>query len=189
MRALIALLTVTTPSNILTATPLSYSEDPASPYATAYTNRFLRFTGSGHPDTVVTEGQPVYLRFYLSPRGEQLAFSRSHPGRVWGFTIDPALPGHGEEGLQLLMFNGLSTEGFAFVDRGDGEEVLIWRNVGEAGEAVAEAEVGGWKGWLLRDTPPEKFKGNPRVFADFEAEEGSGCARVDFVRHFVEDDA
>lgn len=157
------------------------SEDGTSAYSTAYINRFLRYSGSGHADTVVTEGQPVYLRFYLSPAGAQLALSKTHAGRIWGFWIDKPR----EEGTQLLMFEGMSTKGFAWVDRGDGEEVLMWKGEGDAG-AVDEETVRGWKGWFLKDTPPDKFKGNPRVFADFDAEEGPGCARVDFIRHYVE---
>jgi hypothetical protein len=195
----------------LVSVPYS-STTPQNP---AYHGRTLRYTGSGHSDVVLTEGKPVFLRFYLEakassevspssvwrPTGKQMAVSSKADAKVFGFTIGDGKgeistpnpdenspykdeqpipgsiavemhPGHGDDGFYFEHPTGSST---------DEQWVLKW--------SPRDQKARDWRGFLLRDSPNELFKGNPRLFWDGGEGEmsqlGPGWARVNLVREYL----
>lgn len=185
---------------------------PSTPHNPAYHGRTVRYTGSGHSDVVLTEGKPVFLRFYLDityapditrltslrPMGKQMTVSSKADAKTFGFTIGDGKGGTGSPipgeispykgelplpgTIAVEMHPERGDDGFYFEqqadDTTDGPAVLKWAPDGH--------EAREWRGFILRDSPDELFKGNPRLFWDGgEGElllEGSGWARVNLVR-------
>lgn len=150
-----------------------------------YLGRYVRYTMGGSFDMVVTVDPPKFIKFFLHD-SKSLA---GHEKRTWGFVmaaVDGASKPEGCEPVQ--MFEDQGTEGFFFAPRDEGvEEVLMWNGGGEAGGR--ESESLGWKGWVLRESPPDKWEGNPQLFwmtgsAADGAELPADCYRVDLVREF-----
>jgi hypothetical protein len=187
---------------------------PSTPHDPAFHGRTLRYTGSGHSDIVLTQGKPVFLRFYLdvlpttdaisSPplrrRGKQMAVSSKADAKTFGFAIGDGkgrlgTPNCGENSpykdehplpgiIAVEMHPGRGDEGFYFEQQAHSivhDAVLKWAPEGQEGRE--------WRGFILRESPGELFKGNPRLFWDGgEGEllqEGEGWARINLVREFL----
>jgi len=78
--------------------------------------------------------------------------------------------------------------GFYFDDengtKGEHEAVL---KHGYAGDASAVEASERWAGWVLKDSPPDIFSGNPRLFwcsCDGRAQH-DGEMRIDLVREYL----
>jgi hypothetical protein len=115
-----------------------------------YSNRYVRYTGSGHSEIVLTEAHPVYLKFYYED-SKQLATFKDD---VWGFKMNET--GSTSDGLQLVEIfkEPIVDRGFYF-DGNDGGK-LKWKN--------QNATSTKWEGWVLCESPPDRYKGNPQLF-------------------------
>lgn len=151
---------------------------PSSPSA-RYRGRYVRYTGSGHSDVVLTEAHPVYLRFFMQD-GKQLA---SFKDRTFGFVMSKRQDGSDNTSSSakgVEMFEDKGDEGFWF-DEVDGGK-LKWK--GTKANAPAES----WAGWFLKENPPEVYKGNPQLFwsvGDSKNSEIDDSYRVDLVAEYL----
>lgn len=140
--------------------------------STRYAGRYVRYTGGGHSDVVLTEAHPVYLRFFLQ-NGKQLA---SFNDRAFGFVMSKRNEDSKSQLTAVEMFEDEGDQGFWFDDDDGGK--LKWRSTGMASSKNA------WSGWVLRDSPPDRYKGNPQLFW-VTGEDASGelenLERVDLV--------
>jgi hypothetical protein len=124
---------------------------PASPLG-RYTGRYVRYTGSGHNDVVLTEAHPVFLKFYHED-GKSLATFKD---LILGFKMKTSSPL--DDGLRAVeMFKDQEGDRGFYFDADDGDR-LKWR------DEVSSTGATKWAGWVLRDCPPEQYKGNPQLF-------------------------
>jgi hypothetical protein len=147
---------------------------PASPNG-RYVGRYVRYTGSGHSDCVLTEAHPVFLRFYHED-GKSLA---SFKDLLLGFNMKTSIPL--DSGLRAVeMFKDRENDRGFYFDADDGNK-LKWKD-DSSSEAVQ------WSGWVLRDCPPEKYEGNPQLFwvsSTSKAELPNGLERIDLVAEYL----
>jgi hypothetical protein len=139
-----------------------------------YANRYVRYTSSGHSDIVLTEAHPVYLKFYQED-GRQLA---SFKNSVYGFKMNTTSPS--SDGLWLVeIFQAPAVDQGFYLDDKDGGK-LKWK--GEDASSPA------WKGWVLRESPPDRYEGNPQLFwstAPPDARLPEGQQWVDLVAEYL----
>jgi hypothetical protein len=155
---------------------------PSSP-SDKYSNRYVRYTGSGHSDVVLTEAHPVYLKFYYED-GRQLAGFKEH---VFGFSLSNSSTTTSEFGNlhAVEMFNDAKKidTGFYF-DWDDGGR-LKWKYDGDGDGTVERKD---WTGWVLRECPPDQYNGNPQLFwttATSDEELPAGLERVDLIAEYL----
>ncbi|KAF8972028.1 hypothetical protein BDZ97DRAFT_1782789 [Flammula alnicola] len=141
-----------------------------------YNDLYLRYTGSGHCETVLTPSPPVFLRFYDGPDGRVMARSWKHLERVWGFVAADETEQGGD--IALRMREGDGDGGFSWVVDEQGREVLHWNNVSSGGKQ--------YTGWMARDSPPERFNGFPQVHWKKDKDEGNLDKMIGFVREWVD---
>lgn len=141
----------------------------------AYDFRYLRYTGSGHSETVITPSPPVFIRFFDGPDGRVMARSWKHPTKVWGLAAaDESEPG-GDVALRIK--EGEGDRGFSWFSDEQGREVLCWNNPSDGGRQHTI--------WTARDNPPETFNGFPQVHWK-NKDEGDEDKIVKFSREWVD---
>ena len=165
-----------------------------------YIDKYVRHTSNGADDIVLTPESPRFIKFYLDD-GRILA---TYNGRIWGFVPQhhsielqshdgAALEVHGsteraatnegphEHLRNIQMFENEGSRGFHFEHRKDVDgremEVLTWRSDDSSGN-----HNDNWQAWVLRDSPPDRYKGYPQLFWLAKAEVPEDCIQVDLVR-------
>ncbi|KAF9530940.1 hypothetical protein CPB83DRAFT_849904 [Crepidotus variabilis] len=144
-----------------------------------YANRYVRYTGSGHADVVLTEAHPVFLKFYLQDDKQLAAFKERVFGFVMGALVDV---NDKDEGLRAVeMFEDKGDGGFYFDEEDAGK--LKWKGVTDNDDVH-------WKGWVLKENPEDKYKGNPQLFwttvePDVEFKLENGMERVELIREYL----
>ena len=149
---------------------------------TEYENRYLRHTGSGHSDIVLTPEPPKFIKFFFEDGKVMAGFQE----RVFGMCMSEELR-DGEDGRKGLrkveIFEDRGDAGFSFDADDDG--LLKW----SAEQAGASEWRSPWKNWVCRPGSPDVYMGYPQLFwvADDAVHNlPDGVERVEIVAEYIE---
>ncbi|KAF2103937.1 hypothetical protein NA57DRAFT_70149 [Rhizodiscina lignyota] len=153
-----------------------------------YNGRYLRYTGSGHADIVLTPDHPKFIKFYL----EDEKLMASFKDKVFGFcmSVDHDEGGEDHAGTRLYkveIFENRADIGFSFGP--DKEQLLRWRVIVAVQKPTdSQKATSQWKSWACRENPADMYKGYPQLYwttEDVSEDWSDGIEKLEIIAEYL----